>query len=874
MKKRPSDVFQQPWYIKRCERTHCNVWSDRRNAKAPNPHWHCVHPECPSLGLLGTGLKFVCDKLLHMKRHELAHKNHEEKAFQRTREIWNHVMAVSSSVNRVDKTQHMTQLRRDVINHREVPTASIEDWRSRIYIGKVGTTGEALGASLERVGTLPMFAPTRLEHHTHDPRTEKPQTGHTIRFNPLEDRGEVWYAVCCSDFSHQTVLNETGQACTVRWFEKRQTSEWKGSPATYYELTNIRQTQLFDWMADWGHLLLHDQETGLFVDTLTDEDKDEYDSTLPVDPKWYENEIQAQPEATEATREQLWTCKMLFRETLLYYVDVHGTPKMPDHCPLQLGEEECVWDSPWSRDFLHLPVHTPTGPVFVRQVRYHCVTHKSTITTGGRDSSKDVASPYSYNLPYYRLSDMRYAPELITQLQSCYVDNLCIAACRRRILDQWLSHALVHITTLKRWTSKKGLDPVHLKRASSLLLTMQDFLPSEQSIARLMLSVYQKLVEPQIPAYDAAAAAFDGQIIKVDGTFKAASVIQVNDYDPDVNSRKRNVYKRVGGCVLVVLGLEGICLATPRLVPSESNESIASLLTYVLRNRRSVLGSLSAPAGFSTDSLRQQKKMLLDVVTLVYPEMCGGARQQSGLQNNQFLLLQDIVHRLWYFTKKVATKSHPDYSAYLAAVGCIFNQLRIPYVDKEQEMKQRLKKWDESWSKLCVGTDIDVPLTRNVLNNQVKRGILASNRSSTTDDYVTLRFLENLGNAAIINNGLQMYIPRTVLIQSARRLLMPKLSIQRMFPDHGYRKGEDFLEHLRGVNIFFRKLRSLSAHQTEHAIVSRLAQPDRPRKRPRGVNESNSMDPEVVSGISDREQLVDECISSCSEQVVRLTTLI
>ena len=881
MEKEKGDVYHKPWYIQNCERTPCNVWSDRRQGKAPGLHWHCVYPHCPSRGLLGSGFQFACSKIKEIKRHVQAHENHEEKALLRTREVWEHIISSSTAVNRVDKTNNMTQLRRDVLTHGEVPTATINEWRSRIYIGKVGATGEALGASLERVGTLPLFAPSSLELHTHDPRTQKPKPGHTIRFNPLEENDEVWYAVCCSDFSHQPVLSEHGEACTVRWFEKRHSTEWNGSPATFYELTNIRQTQLFTWMADWGHLLIHDQETGLFVDTLVEVEEDGDEPPPQMNPKWYDDEVRAQPMLTTPTREQLWMCKMLFPEKLLYYVDENGVPKMPESCRKQHGDQECKWDTPWDREFLHLPLNTPTGPVFIRPVRYYCVTHKSTVTAGGRKNAmgkggeqqhgqaerSEVTNPYSLNLPYYRLYDMRYAPEIITQLQSSYVDTLCIAACRRRILDQWLSTTLVQITALKRLTVTKGFDPVNLKQASNLVLALQDFLPSVQSITRLMLTVFQKLVEPQIPAYDAAAAAFDGQLVKVDGTFKAASVIQVNEYDPNVTSRRKTVYKRVGGCILVALGLEGICLATPRLVPSESNESISKLLMYILRNRRSVLGSLSAPAGFSTDSLRQQKKMLLDVVNLVYPEMCG-AVQQSENPGNQYLLLQDIVHRLWYFTKKVATKTHPDYHAYTQATRGIFQQLRTPYVDNEQEMKRRVDEWNESWAMLCEGPDIHVPSSRNVLNNHVKRGILASDRSSQTDDYVALKFLEKLGNAAMDNNGMGMYIPRTVLIQSARRLLMPRLTIQNVFPDHGYRTGENFLEHLRGVNIFFRTLRSLSAHQSDHTIVRRLAQQDRPRKRPRGVNESRPEDVAVITGISDREELVAECISSCSEQVV------
>jgi len=118
--------------------------------------------------------------------------------------------------------------------------------------------------------------------------------------------------------------------------------------------------------------------------------------------------------------------------------------------------------------------------------------------------------------------------------------------------------------------------------------------------------------------------------------------------EPTVSKGQENkntrIYKRVAGAVLVAVGLEGLCLHNPQLVPAENNESIAAYVTSILMGRRAVLGSLSAPAGFVTDSIRKHRKVLSECFNSVYPEVEAASRSTAeGSQS--VLMLQDIAHR-------------------------------------------------------------------------------------------------------------------------------------------------------------------------------------------------------------------------------------
>ena len=266
----------------------------------------------------------------------------------------------------------------------------------------------------------------------------------------------------------------------------------------------------------------------------------------------------------------------LIRTHSLHFIDLNGMPALPTRC--QNGVEGCSWSTPYERETYNKnPVITSDGPVFTKGTRYRCATHETTIEAGVCDIN--LADEPNLSLNYHRLGNMRYEATLLTEAQATYVDTLTTASVRRRILFKWHSYALKIIQNIKA-TQKAGmLRTKKLQRSASLLLhVLLDFVPSEKSLQKVLLAIYQQLVLPHMATYNEAVCAFDGQLVRIDGTFKSATTVRQSD--PTTRyGKKRIVQLRVAGAVLVAIGLEGLCLVEPRLVPWESGPYIYVFLT-------------------------------------------------------------------------------------------------------------------------------------------------------------------------------------------------------------------------------------------------------------------------------------------------------
>ena len=106
----------------------------------------------------------------------------------------------------------------------------------------------------------------------------------------------------------------------------------------------------------------------------------------------------------------------------------------------------------------------------------------------------------------------------------------------------------------------------------------------------------------------------------------------------------------LGGCgsaVLAAMGMEGLCLRTPLLVPAESAESKLKFIRLILTNRRDLLGGQAAPCGYSTDNIRSDYNMLEGVTDDVFPELAAA----KSSTDKAVLMVQDLQHLLWHFTE-------------------------------------------------------------------------------------------------------------------------------------------------------------------------------------------------------------------------------
>lgn len=869
-----SKAFQQmPKYMVQCRKNPCNVWLNRYpEVQTPDAHWHCLDKCCPTRGLLGEKPGFSGRKPSNAMRHADSHERAEQQRQADILEIWRHVCTKSGSLNRKNNEKHITAFRRQLPDQ-EHPQGTSDTWQSRLYIGKAGDTGQMLESVIERFGTCPAQGLRDLNNHVHAPNTSCPEPGHTIRFVPREEEDDiVWYGLCCGTFEDKDVFGDTGPACLVRWFDRSHDGPWHGSSATFYHLTGAKQHQLLEAMEDWGHLLDHDPTTGLFV---LPQDGDEAESTASEDHdmRWYEELVRTTREDAEGSsvcREDLVAFDAVFPSTLLYFVDCDGNPSLPISCVADAGTD-CVWAPPFRREFLKLPLTTPDGPIFLRPVRYHCSAHATTVQAGSRED----ADPYTLNIPYYRLGDMRYATQFLPDLQASYVENLTIASCRRRVLDRWLSSALQRLTEIKQRQAILALRTGPLQRAARALLALPDFTPSDESLAELQLVIFQHLVLPHVAKYDAAVAAFDGQLIRIDGTFKSATVVHANDPQQQEGRTKR-VTKKVAGVVLVAVGTEGLCLSAPRLAPSESSQSIANLVEYILRGRRAVLGSLSAPAGFCTDSIRHHKRCLWLALCAVYPEVKASVNADELDPTDQVLMLQDIPHREWVFTKKIgAPKTHADYIDYVAAIKDVFHQLRVPCTaDLANDWENKARTWTEERDDACSGHTAFI--TQQGYDVVLLRGLLDPEECGKPEEVVLNFVLRTLGNAGTMHAA-SYYIPRRLLVRAARRLHFTEVEVSRLFPDHGYPTGKHFLAHLEGVNTFYKVRRSSARRHRTSTVARRLGKPrwnavggvrhrgHRRQSQPSSDEDGSDSDD---TGISDKQLTVDALIA-CSDFTVQ-----
>ena len=832
---------------------------------------------------------FSCKKLYDAQRHVAAHGRHDERNLGQTMGLWRFV-SESSQMLRPRKSREVTNLRLG-LGAAEVATGCAR-WDSRLLIGKTDSVAEVLSSAIERFGTGSYYGPMSAARMQHDPRTSRPLCGHHVRFHPTAKEEPVWYGVCCGDFSKQDVLGEYGLACRIRWFDHSYTDTWNGKSTAFYQLTEASQEQLFDCMQDWGHLLVHDKESGLFVDPgteveVTDEDREPNEQYgHPDNPQWMQ-EVTTQPDGDGEgpSREELLVFEAVYPRSLLYLVSPRGVPEMPASCGKQSKDPsvQCKWTAPYADGIRRLPVVTPEGPLFLTPVRYHCSTHGGTVTSGSKGESKNDCDPYSLNVVYHRLGDMRYTTEAITTLQGTYVDGLTVAGCRRRLLDSWLARGLRALTRVKQTQRELGLRSDKLQAGARAVLALADFVPSDNSICELMLVLYEKLVKPQLPRYDAYVCAFDGQMMRIDGTFKSASVVRA--YGPAELGRRNQgeskgarVVKTVAGCVLVAVGLEGLCLTTPRLVRTENGESISQLAKYVMRKRRDVLGSTSAPAAMVTDSIRQHKKLLWKAVTEVYPEMEASIKEGRMEQDDAVLMLQDIPHREWVFTRQAAVpKHHPDRADYIAAVKEVFHRLRVPHSeDQSRKGEEVMQEWKRTWklhTQMVVG---ERQLTETGLKGHIRRSLLRSANSTPVDDGLTKLFIEKTGCAAVNCEYLRMYIPQRTFVRTARRLLISETAVQELFPKQGYGDADEFLLHLQGVNRFYKEVRSQAHREAPGTVANNLGQPK--HRKQKGLRSSRKRHhdhtllevaevPQETEGIANK-RMVEEALVACSNEAV------
>ena len=820
-----------PVWIRRCPNNDsCALWNSRHAADMPGKHFHCFHPGCFTRGLLGTSAIFSCARPSAAIRHLQSHHRNEEKEVAELTTIWTHLRNRTWSENRQIKTKNQTEFRASLDAHTDaVEPAGAAAWNTRLHIGKTGPTAKVLLEAIERFGTHPGPGIVRTEAAPHDAHSNLPLPGHTILFNDpdLEDTTEAaWYGVCCSEFYDVDVFGDVGQGCMVRWFEKSHSGKWKGKAAVFYELLEESQPQLLDSMQDWGNLLIYYQEQQLFVlpeDGNAIEEASRQGSRDQASTVREMLETKAPHTAPpQMSKEDVVVMKALFPTHNLHFVDSENRPVNPVSC--RPHKTNCEWEAPFRRSFKKMAVNTSNGPVITYSVRYRCHVHGFQVQAGSA-----ACSAMRLSMQFHELGKMRYEVTLLTELQAAYVDTLTISACRRRILDRWLSEALKKLAIVKNSQARLCLRKSKLQESAKRVLMLHDFLPSDHSLSEIMLAMFQQNVAPSMPAYNEAVAAFDGQVIRLDGTFKIATTVLFKK-KVMMNGKTKYAYVKVAGAVLVAVGIEGLCLATPQLVPWENSASIAKFIKGMLTNRRHVLGSLSAPAAFTTDNIHQHQRTLWEATELVYPELAAAVATTTMDTQNvpAILMLQDIAHREWVYSRKIAgpkhNKNHADYDEYVATMKDVFNQLRVPHDLPEENLeayKDRLAGWQASRG-LNFGTRRH-RISEAALDNHLERALLEPDRASKMDDEVAALTLETVGNATMIAfHHKSLYIPRRVLVRCARRLRFLPCKIAKILPDHGYPDGENFLFHLRGANQFFTILRSRARVQSTASVIGRL----------------------------------------------------
>lgn len=845
----PPPSADVPKYMVLCRRTNCAL-------SQKGVHYHCVDPGCPSLGPLGHGTPYTAEKPYDARRHGVFHDKQEARRHKEALEVWGMVNKKADSLRATVVDKHRTEFRREMerLEGTSTRAPSTLQWRTRLTVGKDGSVGTILASAVERIGAAPLQATTHLPDNVRNSseRTGVPAPGNIIRFNaPDEIKEDAWYALCCGTTSQVEVHGRVCIGCPIRWLELSHVDD---SGRRWYELTDWQSTQALECMDEWGTILEFDTQTALFGEETT---QHAAQATVDgqTDTTWFERLIK-NSNSGDPTREEIRMFANVFRTTTLYYVDADG--RALEHPPMSCaqGIQGCRWSSNVSvRGIMRQPLITEEGPLFLRPVRYTCVEHKRHVTAGGladdgegQDDDSHGGDPYQLNHPYYRLASMRYACTLLPVLQASYMESLTVAAVQRDLHRWWVARAMAVVEQEKQLQARLGLGTQAMKRAVRAVLCLADYVPSAQSITRLQLVMFQYVVLPRIPEYDKAVAAFDGQLIRIDGTFAASTVVLTSDGG---GTRRK---KRVGGCVLVAVGLEGLCLQAPTLTPGENRKSMQEVVESVMRRRRAVLGSGSAPVGFCTDTIRRHRSFLAESLQRVYPEM--------ATDEESVLMLQDTSHREWVFTRKIARpKDHPDYGDYVAAIRDVFHQLRVPV---------NLEETSDQWATRGNAVQLDGTKKAAFL-----RAVVHHHGASPKDDETALTTLRSLGNAATCAFG--TYIPRRVLVRTARRLGVDKEDVLGLFPDHGYKTGEDFLLHLRGVNTFYSKVRSLAGKKQAPHVVSKIGVMNLPallgrsaaraNRRPRDAGVEEADEALFEKGIADKD-LTREALESIAHEDV------
>ena len=818
----------------KCQRKDCPCLLEEKYTRGS--HYHCVHPTCFARGPDRSKPEFVASSAYYAGRHVAAHDRRRQKEQEYICKVWKHVNARTGALNRSVNEEGLTQFRRSIQEETPEGTGATNKWEERLYVGKAGSNGTALPKAIQRFTTLPstaVGAATHVSTEALHPTTNVPQIGHTVKFHESED-GEVWFGLCCSQFTKREVLDEWGTACTIRWLDISHRGELQGASGTYYEMTDLVQPQLLESMDEWGNLLVTD-EKGFFI-LLDDPARMEEALANESYHQRQSNIAQATSMLDDAsetlTPEDIAVFEGVFRTEVEYLVDAEGTACNPERCGGADTQQPCIWTKRTITRSHLTPLCTRDGPVFLQPMKYICSTHNKEVKAGGEFADK----PGSTNQDYHRIGNMMYTTSFMVEAQALYADCLNMNRCRRSIVSRWLTKGLDHIRSLQQQREKHKLRTTYLQRAARVLLALEAWAPSVESLTELQLQMYQAMVEPQLEAYDAAVAAFDGQLLRVDGTFKFASTVMVND--PGVYKGKvKRTYKKVATAALVAVGLEGLCLRTPALVSSESSTAIHDFVVPILRNRRRILGSLSAPVGFVTDSIKQHQNKLFGALKTVYPEFTASmgtyCDEQGMWKQTCVLMLQDIAHREWAFTRKAAPKKHPDYRAYVACVRDLFHQFRVEHNEKVHGVAviaRTAEEWRNSFLSRAEGAQQEE-------YNSITRSILRGSDATKRDDMTTKRHLEELGTAAMtaLHTVVGTYIPRRVLRVVSRRIGMTQADVNRLFPDHGYSNGEQFMEHLRGVHEYFAKVREPAAACGPREMAYTLGTYQGPKRRKAGA---------------------------------------
>ena len=347
------------------------------------------------------------------------------------------------------------------------------------------------------------------------------------------------------------------------------------------------------------------------------------------------------------------------------------------------------------------------------------------------------------------------------------------------------------------------------------MFALADYAPSVDSLTDLQLVLFKHLVEPRIPQYDAAVAAFDGQLIRIDGTFRVAARVRVHALSTGSGkTTPKIIYKKVGTALMVVVGLEGLILNNLDLVPAENNDAYEKCVLPVLTSRRELLGSLSAPAAFVTDTIKKHRHVLFKATDKVYPELQLAPLDEKD-RLERVLMLQDILHRQWAFTKKSVTRTHPDFKMYESAVKEVFHQLRC-----------RSKK------------EMQVPVPAADVAAETKTALLKclADAGNANDGALCLQFLQKYQSRsmAALHVLTGEYVPRVVLKRLAVRLGHVRADLPKLFPDYGYQTSTEFLFHLQGVNDYYARTRSATGKCGDQTVVNELGRYTGPVKRGTG----------------------------------------